>query len=95
MVLFRIFFLLATAVALVVLLFLLLGLGDGSVSGFNAGLWLLLVAFAAGVPAGGLFLRRRGKPWLANALLLVPALPGLLAGMVMLWLVIAQPTFHP
>ena len=94
MVLFRFLFTIAVAAAAVVLWFLVVGVADGSVTGFNAGLWLMLVAVALGVPLGALALRRRGQIRPANALLLVLAGSCLLAGVVTLWLIVAPPSFH-
>lgn len=79
------------AVALVVTYFFFVGLGDGSVSSFNMGLWLLIFAVLAVVLGGGLWLRKKQQPILANLLLLVVAVPGLLYGLFVLLLLVTNP----
>ena len=64
--------------AAVVVVFFFWGLADGSVSSFNMGLWLGLLALVGGVVVGGRALQRAGQAALATLLLLVLAIPGLL-----------------
>jgi len=52
----------AAIVTGVVVLFFVLGLADGTVSSFNAGLWTLLLLATFGVTAGSLVLKTRGRP---------------------------------
>jgi hypothetical protein len=74
--------------------FFLWGLGDGTVSGFNAGSWLLLMAAPAGILWGGVALRRGGRPGLSNLLLAVLALPALCFFLVFLLLILANPRWN-
>jgi len=78
----------------VVVLFFLLGLNDGTVSSFNAGLWTLLLLGTLGVTIGSLFLKTRGRPGLGALLALVLALPGFLAGLFFLLILILQPRWN-
>lgn len=84
---YRVVLLLAGIVAAVVVGFFLVGLGDGSVSSFNLGLWLGLLTLTAAVVVGGRSLRARGHTRAAIALLGVLALPGLLYGLFVLLIV--------
>ena len=63
-------------IALVFVYFFLVGLGDGSVSSFNIGLWLVTLACLAAVVGGSLVLRANQRSGLAVTLLLVLAVPG-------------------
>jgi hypothetical protein len=69
-------------------------LGDGTVSSFNAALWLLLIVVPAALLLGGLRLKALGRIGLANLLLALLAVPGLLAGGWMLLLIVLYAT-HP
>lgn len=84
----------AAVVTSVVVLFFLLGLNDGTVSSFNAGLWTLLLLGTLGVTIGSLFLKTRGRPGLGALLALVLALPGFLAGLFFLLILILQPRWN-
>jgi hypothetical protein len=68
----------ALAVSATLSLFFLWGLLDESISSFNIGLWLAVMALAVGIPVLGRHLRTRGRIGLAIAVLSVLALPGLL-----------------
>ena len=81
-------------IAAIVLYFLVEGLGDGSVSSFNALLWLALVGGVAAVVIGSLVLRAIGKPVLAILLSLVLAAPGLLMGLFFLVLILSHPRWN-
>jgi len=70
--------------SLVLLSFFLVGLADGSVSSFNMGLWLALLAIAGLSTGAGYALRARGRFGLAIAALSVTAMPGLLAAVFLL-----------
>lgn len=74
--------------------FFFIGLGDGSVSSFNLTLWLLLLAGLGTVLWAGHVLRRRGRTGAAIAVLGIVALPGLLAGLFALLVVITQPRWN-
>lgn len=91
MIFFRILWGIDAVVALVVVYFFFVGIGDGSVSSFNMGLWLLILSVLAIVLGGSLWLRRKQQPVLANLLLLVVAVPGVLYGLFVLLLVVTNP----
>lgn len=80
--------------AAVAVYFFLVGLADGSVSSFNAGHWTLLLAGIAGVMGGGLALRARGRPGIGNLVLLLLAVPTLVAGCLIVLLIIAPPRWN-
>jgi hypothetical protein len=65
-------------VAAVVFYFFVVGVADGSVSSFNLGLWVVILAVVAGVVFGSLGLRSAGRRRTAFGLLWVLAVPGLL-----------------
>ncbi len=81
-------------ITLVVLYFFLLGLADGSVSAFNAGLWFAILVGLGMIMAGSLWLRSSGRPRSAMALLLALAVPGLLAGAFLLIVLITNPRWN-
>jgi hypothetical protein len=80
--------------AVVLLYFFFAGLIDGSVSSRNIGLWLLIISGLAGVAGGGLWLKSANHPCLATALLLIPALPGVIYGLFLLFAVITGPRWN-
>ena len=81
-------------VALVVVYFFVWGLIDGSVSGFNIGLWLTLLAIVAGVMVGGYLLRGAGHPVLATLVLLILGIPGFLYGLFVLLMLVMKPRWN-
>ena len=81
-------------ITLVVLYFFLLGLADGSVSAFNAGLWFAILVGLGMIMAGSLWLRSSGRPRSAMALLFALAVPGLLAGAFLLIVLITNPRWN-
>lgn len=91
MIFFRILWGIDAVVALVVVYFFFVGIGDGSVSSFNMGLWLLILSVLAIVLGGSLWLRRKQQPVLANLLLSVVAVPGIVYGLFVLLLVVTNP----
>lgn len=76
------------------LAFFLAGIGDGSVSGFNLGLWLPPVGITLAILAGSLSLWRKGRSRPAIGLLLVPALPGIAFLLFFAMIVATQPDWH-
>lgn len=84
----------AAAVTAVAVCFFVAGLADGSVSSFNAGLWFLILAGTGAVTAGSLLLKRSGRPGLGALLALVLAIPGALALLLILLVVILQPRWN-
>lgn len=91
MIFFRILWGIDAVVALVIIYFFFVGIGDGSVSSFNMGLWFLILSVLAIVLGGSLWLRRKQQPVLANLLLSVVAVPGVLYGLFVLLLVVTNP----
>ena len=68
-------------VASIFVFFFLGGLGDGSVSSFNMGLWLLILCVLAAVIAGSLALRAAAHVKLAKIAVMVLAVPSVLVGL--------------
>jgi hypothetical protein len=91
---FKILWALDAVVAVIFLLFFFLGLGDGSVSSFNMGLWLALLGGLAGVLFGSARLRAAGQRGLALALLALVAFPAVMFGLFMLIVIVAKPDFR-
>jgi hypothetical protein len=83
----------AIATALAVFFFLA-GRADGTVSSFNIVLWLWLLAVTVGVTGASLWLRRAGRTGLAILLTLVLAVPGLLAGLFALLVIVTHPRWN-
>ncbi|MFC0186576.1 hypothetical protein SAMN04515674_106202 [Pseudarcicella hirudinis] len=74
--------------------FFLIGLADGSVSSFNIGLWLAIIAITGGLLYGSLLLKKNNRLRLAQGLLLIFAIPGVLSGVFFLLLIIMNPNWH-
>lgn len=81
-------------IAIVALCFFLVGLGDGSVSSFNIGLWLLILLGLACVVGGSLRLKSLDRRGLATVLVLILAVPGVLCGLFFLVLLITAPRWN-
>lgn len=82
------------AIALVFLYFFFIGLADGTVSTANGGLWFMLLAALGAVLSGGYWLHTHQQQGWATALLCVLALPGLLAGLFFLFVLITNPRWN-
>jgi hypothetical protein len=91
---FRVVQVIDVLIALVFVAFFLIGLVDGSVSSFNIGLWLMILAAAAAILLGAQALHASGRTGLAIALALLPALPVLFACMVFLALIATGAQWH-
>jgi hypothetical protein len=78
----------------VVVVFFFIGLGDGSVSSFNLGLWLVLLCVSGLSLWAGHALHAREKHVLALVALAVTAVPGVLAGLFLLLILITQPRWN-
>lgn len=94
MTLYRILFGIDLLAAGVILFFFLWGLADGTVSGFNIGLWMLILAGPASVLVGGYALRARAHLLAANLVLLILAAPAMLFMAVVVLLMTTQPNWH-
>jgi hypothetical protein len=84
----------AALAAAVVVYFFLVGLGDGSVSSFNAGLWLGVLVGVAGVLVAGTWLRARGHTAAALAVLGILVVPGLLYALFLLLILLTNPRWN-
>ncbi|MCB9291286.1 MAG: osmoprotectant transporter permease [Lewinellaceae bacterium] len=76
-------------IALVALYFFFIGLGDGSVSSFNLGIWLLLLGGLAVILLWSLWLKGRERLLLAKGVLAILAAPGLLYALFMLLVILS------
>lgn len=83
-----------TAIAMVAVYFFVVGLGDGSVSSFNIGLWLLILLGLASVAGGSPWLKSVDRRGGATLLLLVLAVPGIVYGLFILRLLLAPPRWN-
>ncbi|MHC1743243.1 MAG: osmoprotectant transporter permease [Syntrophobacteraceae bacterium] len=84
----------AAIVTGVAVYFFFVGLADGTVSSFNGGVWMLTLFGTFGVTGGSLILKQRGRPGLGALLALVLAVPGLIAGLLLLMIMITQPRWN-
>jgi hypothetical protein len=81
--LFWVFWCIDALIGIIVVGFFFLGLIDGSVSSFNIGIWIIILAVLAIIIPGSLWLKMLGYPVFGMILLLVLAVPGLLHGLIM------------
>ena len=79
---------------LVAVAFFVIGIGDGSVSSFNLALWLGLLSVMALSIWAGYALYARARVALAIAALAVTAVPGVLAVLFVVLLLITQPRWN-
>lgn len=80
----------ALLVALSALSFFVIGLADGSVSSFNIGLWAVLLLGVTGATGGSLQLKRAGRNRWATALASLLAVPGLVAVLFLLVVLVSD-----
>lgn len=83
MTLFRILWGIDIVLALIAVAAFLIGLSDGSVSTVNLGIWAVVLGAFAVVVFGSRALSRRDRPGLGTVLAAVPALPGMLYGLLL------------
>lgn len=81
---FWVFWAIDVLVALVFVVFFVIGLFDGSVSSFNIDLWLIILLVLGSTLLGSYSLRRAGFNGWALVVVLVVAIPGLLVGVFFL-----------
>jgi len=74
----------------VLVLFFVIGVGDGSVSSFNVVLWMGLLAVTSLSLWVGLALHRKGRFALSLVALSITAVPGLVAALFVLLLLVTQ-----
>ena len=80
--------------AAIVVYFFVVGVGDGSVSSFNIGIWIALLAVVSTVVGGSLWLHSIGRRRLALALAAAMAVPALLMGLFFLLLILSGPRWN-
>lgn len=81
-------------VAAVFVVFFVIGIADGSVSSLNFVLWIAILTVCAGVLGGTLWLRKYGHRGLATLFAWLAAVPGLLAGLFILLVIVLQPRWN-
>ncbi len=86
MLLFKIIYGFDAIIAIVIFYFFLVGIGDGSVSGFNIIAWIAIIFALAAIFYGSIWFKSHNYPLLAYATLLVLAIPSFLC---MLYFLIA------
>jgi hypothetical protein len=94
MMIYRLFLAVASAVLAVAVYFFAIGIADGSVSSFNILLWLVMLVCLGSIVAGGYGLNAHGRRKTATALLAVLAVPGILAAIFILALIVFQPRWN-
>ena len=87
---FWIFFGIDALICTIVAVFFFIGLGDGSVSWFNSGIWTTIWVVLTVIIAGSLGLKAVGHPVLGMILLLVLAVPGILSGFLLFLFVVTN-----
>lgn len=78
MTLFKIIWTIDALASFIVFCFFFIGLGDGSVSSRNMGLWMIIVSALGAIMLGSIWLRNHQHITLAFALLSILAIPALL-----------------
>ncbi|WP_428661051.1 osmoprotectant transporter permease [Runella sp.] len=81
-------------ISLVLLYFFFVGLADGSVSSYNMGLWSLIVIGIGAIMLGSLWLKSHQYLYLADIVLAILAVPGLLYGLFLLMILITKPRWN-
>ena len=81
-------------IVLIFAYFFVIGLADGTVSSFNMTLWLVVLGALGGILWGSHALRAADRTSLANSLLMIVAMPGVLAGLLFLAVIILQPGWN-
>jgi hypothetical protein len=91
---FKILFGMGAVAAAIVVYFFFIGLADGSVSSFNMGMWLGILAALAAILGGGYALRATGWTKLANTVLLILAVPAATYGLFILLVLVTNPRWN-
>jgi hypothetical protein len=94
MTLFWIFWGIDAIVASIVLYFFFIGLADGTVSTVNGHLWLGMLAALAAILGGSLWLKSHDLLGYAKILAGILAIPGIIAGIFLLIILIAKPKWN-
>ena len=90
--LFKVLWAVDALIALVFVYFFFVGLGDGSVSSFNAALWAGILFGLGTVLFVSYWLRAAGWTGAAMAIVLALALPGILSGLLLLAVIFVHPS---
>ena len=80
--------------ALIPIYFFFVGLNDGSVSASNMGYWVMILLVVAVVIGGSLLLRNANQMNLAKGLLIVAAIPGVIAILFFAIVMISKPRWN-
>lgn len=91
---YTLFLVCAALTAAVVIVFFVIGLNDGSVSSFNAGLWSLILSVMGASLWGGHALHASGRVGLAITALAVTAVPGMVAALFVVLLLVTEPRWN-
>jgi len=94
MIFYRLLFGVAGLVGALFLFFFLWGLSDGTVSAYNMLLWLMILGGIGAILGFAMKLKAGANLLAACILLCVLALPGLLAGLFLLVVIVAQPRWN-
>jgi len=78
----------------IILVFFFLGMVNGSVSSFNIGIWISILAALAVILGGSLLLKIFGYPVLGKILLPVLAIPGLLYGLFIFLTIVTKTSWN-
>lgn len=81
-------------IALVVVYYFFVGLLDGSVSSYNALIWVILLIVVALVMLGSLWLKSVNQLLIAKILLWVFAIPGIVGILYVLMILITKPRWN-
>ena len=92
--LFRVLWWFDALIAGIVIYFFVAGLADGTVSSFNAGIWTALLLGVTAVMIGSRALRAGGQHKLALLVLLLLAVPGMLAALFLLLVLTTNPRWN-
>jgi hypothetical protein len=80
--------------SLIPLYFFFIGLGDGTITSKNIGMWLIILLVVAAVLGGSYLLKAANQLSLAKVLLIVAAIPGLLAVLYFLIVFTTKPRWN-
>lgn len=80
--------------SLVPIYYFFVGLADGSITSRNITLWMVILLIVAGVLAGSMMLKNSDHLPLAKGILIVAAIPGIIAVIFMLAVLIGKPRWN-
>ena len=92
--LFWLFWSIDVSISAIIVVFFFLGIVDGSVSSFNIGTWIAILAALAVIIGGSLWLKILGYPVLGTILLLVLAFPGLFYGVFIFLMIVTKTSWN-